>query len=80
LNESVTGTRSGALRSTLSVTQNETNNGLFTLNEELEVVMDQIDECNGTLSTREKKKCPQSPLALTNTATAFCVLTHNATL
>jgi SMC interacting uncharacterized protein involved in chromosome segregation len=42
-----------ALRSTLSVTQSETNNDLFTLNEELETVKDQIEECNGTLSTKE---------------------------
>ncbi|KAK3818614.1 MAG: hypothetical protein J3Q66DRAFT_368694 [Benniella sp.] len=42
-----------ALRSTLTVTQSETNNDLFTLNEELETVKDQIEECNGTLSTKE---------------------------
>ena len=41
------------LRSTLSVTQRGTNNDLFTLNEELEVVKDQVEECNGTLSTKE---------------------------
>jgi len=29
------------------VTQNETNNDLFSLNEELKAVKDQIEECNG---------------------------------
>jgi hypothetical protein len=35
-----------ALRSTLSLTQNETNNDLISLTEELEVVKGQIEECN----------------------------------